>query len=339
MSAQAATVPFTLQFVKTIGMISNVATGRGFLSPSATAISSDGRIFVLDQSLVRVTICNLDEEYLGEFATWYGDGEGDKQLGKPTDMAFDSDERLYITDETNHCVFVYDSSSEYHGKWGEEGNGKGQLSGPSGIALDSEDNVYVVDQYNNRVQKFTRDGEYVLEWGEFGQGDGQLNLPWGITVDSEDNVYVADWRNDRIQKFTSDGRFLAKYGESGDGDGQFVRPADVAVDKDGYIYVADWGNERVQVLGPDGSFQTKLRGQATLTKWTEDFFASNPDERDTRAVANLVPTLPEHLSDPYNVSSQTEPYFWGVMDLAFDAEGRLYVTEFRRHRLQIYERG
>ena len=92
------------------------------------------------------------------------------------------------------------------------------------------------------------------------------------------------------------------------------------------------------MLGADGSFQTKLRGQATLTKWTEDFFASNPDERDTRAVANLVPTLPEHLSDPYNVSSQTEPYFWGVMDLAFDAEGRLYVTEFRRHRLQIYER-
>ncbi len=338
MSVQTATTPFTLRYLKTIGMISNVAKGRGFLNPSATAINRDGRIFVLDHNLVRVTISSFDEEYLGEFATWYGDDEGDKQLGGPTDMAFDSNDRLYITDESNHCVVVYDSAGNYHGKWAEEGVGEGQLRGPSGIAIDSEDNVYIVDQYNNRIQKFTNSGQYILAWGGLGQKDGDLNLPWGVTVDSEDNVYVADWRNDRIQKFSSSGRFLEKYGESGNGDGQFTRPSDVAVDNDGHIYVADWGNERVQVLDPNGVFTTKLRGQATLTKWTEEFFSSNPDERDTRAMANMYPSLPEHLRDPYNESSQTEPYFWGVMDLTLDADGRLFVTEFRRHRLQIYER-
>ena len=80
------------------------------------------------------------------------------------------------------------------------------------------------------------------------------------------------------------GRWIAasriKFGESGDGDGQLSRPSDVAVDAEGYMYVADWGNERVQVLGPDGSFKVKHRGQAGPSKWTEDFFLSNADEKD-----------------------------------------------------------
>jgi DNA-binding beta-propeller fold protein YncE len=112
-------------------------------------------------------------------------------------------------------------------------------------------------------------------------------------------VYVADWRNDRIQKFTPDGQFVARFGESGQGAGQFNRPSSVAVDSEGYIYVADWGNERVQVLGPDGTFQLQLRGQATLSKWAEEFFAANPDEWQTRVIANLIPNLPPQHAIPH----------------------------------------
>ena len=337
MGAQTATKPFTLTYDKTIGMINNVAKGRGFLNPFASVISSDGRIFVLGRRLTRVVICNYDEEYLGEFS--YGDGDGDGQLNMPTGMAFDSEDRLYIADEGTHRISVFDLEGAFLGKWGEQGSGDGQLNGPSGIAFDSEDNAYVVDQHNHRVQKFTRDGQYLFQWGEHGHGDGQFNLPWDVTVDSEDDVYVADWRNDRIQVFTSGGRFQAKFGESGEGDGQLSRPSDVAVDDEGYIHVADWGNERVQVLGPDGSFQLKLRGQATPSKWTEDFFLSNHDEKVTRDRANLIPSLPPRLSSAYHVSSQTEPYFWGVTSVTLDAEGRLYATDSRRHRIQVYKRG
>ncbi len=225
------------------------------------------------------------------------------------------------------------------GKWGEFGDGDGQLNGPSGIDFDSEDNAYLVDQHNHRVQKFTRDGELLLRWGELGRGDGQFNQPWGVAVDSLDNVYVADWRNDRVQKFTGDGELLASFGEGGNGDGQLNRPADVAVDVEGYMYVADWGNERVQLFGPDGAFLDIERGQATLSAWTTDFFESNPDERDTRAIANMYPELPDHLSEPYLASSQTEPYFWEPVSVHVDAESRFYVTESRRHRFQVYKRG
>ncbi len=193
-------------------------------------------------------------------------------------------------------------------------------------------------QNNNRVQKFDTEGRHILSWGAEGSGQGQFNLPWGVAVDSESNVYVADWRNDRIQKFSVGGEFISAFGESGQGDGRFSRPSGVAVDGDGNIYVADWGNERVQVLGPDGGFRLKLRGQATMSKWAEDFFASNPDELAERNKSHLVPELPPHLNTPYHISSQTEPYFWGAVSVTLDGDGRLYVAETNRHRLQIYRK-
>jgi DNA-binding beta-propeller fold protein YncE len=104
-------------------------------------------------------------------------------------------------------------------------------------------------------------------------------MPWGVTLDSQGNVFVADWRNDRVQKFTPEGGFLASYGESGQGDGQFNRPSSVAVDSDGYIYVADRGNERVQVLRPDGGHLATLMGQATLSRWSEEFLEVNPERQ------------------------------------------------------------
>ena len=342
MPTQTASTPFTLHYLKTVGFLNSRSTGWGFVYPYSLAVSRDGRIYVLNRCppihyhAIRVEVCTLDDDYLGEFGNGYGEGDG--QFILPTGIAFDSEERLHIADEGTHRISVFDTEGAFLGKWGKKGSGDGQLDGPSGIAFDSNDNAYVVDQHNHRVQVFTRDGEYIRQWGEHGHSDGQFNLPWGVAVDSDDNVYVADWRNDRVQVFTADGRFIAKFGDSGDGDGQLSRPSDVAVDADGYVYVADWGNERVQVFDPDGRFQLKLRGEATLSKWAREFMDANPDERDTRAQADLLPPLPPELSSPYNESAQTESYFWGPVSVTLDAEGRLYVTESNRQRFQVYEK-
>ena len=48
--------------------------------------------------------------------------------------------------------------------------------------------------------------------------------------------------------------------------------------------------------------------------------------------------LPPHLNTPHHISSQTEPYFWGPVSVTLDGEGRLYVTEANRHRIQIYQK-
>ena len=155
-------------------------------------------------------------------------------------------------------------------------------------------------------------------------------------MDSTGNLYIADTNNDRVQKLSPEGDHILTFGSSSPG--ELNRPSDVTIDKDGDVYVSDWGNERIQVLGPDGHFQLLHRGESTLSKWAEEYFAVNPEERAERDKANLFPELPEHLRTPYHTSSQTEPYFWGPVAVSLDREDRIYVTEANRHRFQVYQK-
>ena len=339
--ATAATRPRAdfLVYSRTIGL--STMQGRGFYYPSDTAIVTGGQIYTVSRSLdgdergVRVTVCDLDSEFSHTFGSF---GEDDGQMIWPTAITVDSQGMLYVSDEETHRITVFDASGKFLSKWGEHGSGEGELDGPSGLALDGEDNLYVVDHLNNRVQKFTRDGRFLLAFGTEGSGDGQFDLPWGATVDPKGEVYVADWRNDRIQRFSPEGEFISKYGSSGSGDGQFHRPSGVAVDAEGYIYVSDWGNERVQVLGPDGGFVAKYRGEATHSRWAEEFLSVNVEEASARARSNLEPDLDFFEKTPHEESSHIEKYFWAPTSVKLDDAGRLYVTESNRHRVQIYER-
>ena len=328
-----------LKYDRTIGIVA--MEGRGFSNPVDIAFSSDDRIYVVSRTNslqpygIRIGICDLESNYYGHFGS-YGSDPG--HFVWPTSVSFDSDDNLYLVDEHNHRVTVFDDSGQYIRHWGDHGSGEGQFDGPSGIAIESSGTVLVGDAYNGRIQKFARDGGFISSFGRPGNGPGEFNMPWGVTLDSDDNIYVADWRNDRIQKLSPDGEFIAAFGESGNGDGQLQRPSSVAVDDEGLIYVADWGNERVQVLGPDGGFLQKLRGQATLSKWAEEFYEANSDEWNARQKANIMVTPAPDVVTPYKESTRVEPYFWGPISVKLDRHGRLYVTESNRHRIQVYEK-
>ena len=325
-----------MEYLKTIGFNSNQPIGRGFNYPYDIDFCSDGRIFVINRmggrnaSGVRIQIFTYDEEWLEEF--------GSEQFIIPVCIAIDEEDKSYITDEYLNEVKIFDHHGKFINKWGTEGVSNNHLKGPAGIVHGRDGYVYVVEQYANRVGKFTRDGERIASWGSEGSGEGQFNLPWGITSDENGNFYVSDWRNDRIQKFDCDGVFLANFGESGKGDGQFFRPSAVAVDSRGFMHVADWGNERVQVLDPDGVFHQMLDGEATLSKWAEEWLEVNPDEYDLRKESTLlVNDLPKHLTTAYHKASQNEPIFWGPVSVKIDSEDRLFVTEHSRHRIQVFE--
>ena len=328
-----------LEYFMTLGM--TVMEGRGFYYPVDTAIGQDSRLYVVNRSLdnvargVRVTMCDIDSEYYGNFGSF---GNKDGQFEWPSGGAIDSRGRVYISDEQLHRISVFDHSGAFLSQWGAHGSGEGDLDTPSGIAFDDQDNLYVSDTYNHRIQKFTADGRFLLSFGSQGQGNGELNLPWGVTLDGNNNVYVADWGNDRIQKFSTQGDCLASYGASGIADGEFQRPSSVAVDGEGYIYVADWGNERVQVLDPQGGFVMKMRGEATLSKWAANFLSVNEEEGAARARANLDPKIEYFVDVPHEESSHIEKFFWSPVSVKLDRAGTLFVTESNRHRIQVYKR-
>ena len=323
----------SFQYSHTIGRYD--IAGPGFLTPVAMALGAGDTIYVVSRSYehrpdgMRVTICTVDEEYIGEFGrgvTIAGETEplaADGSLIWPTSIAIDREGNVYVADEWLNRISVFTKDGDWIGKWGTPGDSDGQIDRPSGLAFDQHDNLFLVDSGNNRVQRFTKDGTYLAKWGIPGNGDGQLNLPWGIDIDSQGNVWIADWRNDRIQKFTADGQFLMKLGGSGSGDGQFHRPTGVAVDAEGLIYVADWGNERLQIFSEDGSFITTLTGDGSVSRWGKNQLDANSEMWQEREIAQDL---------------DREKLFWGAIAVDVDDDGRVFVVESARHRIQVYRK-
>jgi hypothetical protein len=86
----------------------------------------------------------------------------------PTDVAFDSDDNVYIADGyTNSRVAKYDKNGNWVKSWGSRGPGgaqanenPGQFNTLHNIAVDRQNNVYVADRNNRRIQVFDRDGAF-----------------------------------------------------------------------------------------------------------------------------------------------------------------------------------
>lgn len=302
-------------YLKTLGM------RRLTNFPVDIALGSEGRMYILCRqegaALVRkYTFDDADGGTFGEI----GDEEGKFQW--PVAIIADSEEKLFITDESLNRISSFDREGEFLECFGEIGSGEGQLNRPAGMAFDADENILVVDSLNHRVQKFSKDGQFISGWGSHGDGEGQFDMPWGITVDELGDVYVADWRNDRVQKFTADGEFISMFGSSGSDDGEFNRPTDVAVDLDGDVYVCDRGNNRVQLFNQEFRYVEKFLGNATLSKIGREYMMTNASPNRIRDMAVLEPQ--RLLRQPKSI--------------VVDDEGHLFITDTGSYRVQVYQK-
>jgi sugar lactone lactonase YvrE len=174
---------------------------------------------------------------------------------------------VYVADQTNRRVQVFDARGKFLFMWGEYGTRPGQFGGNSGpksrvggpqfVALDSAGNVYTTEGSVGRVQKFTADGKFLQAWGDnddkpgsfgglFAGFKASLKGPIGICIDDKDRLWVSAVSG-RVPQFTKDGQYLGGIGgKQGSGPGEFLAPHGVAADRRGYLYVVDAYNHRIQ---------------------------------------------------------------------------------------------
>ena len=157
--------------------------------------------------------------------------------------------------------------------------------------------------------------ETVAGSGNIGDGGAataaQIANIQGVAVDSEGNLYLSDTANHRVRKVSVDGLIGTVAGTgiagfSGDNgpakDAQVNLPYGLAVDAAGAVYVADLGNNRVRRIAPDGTIAT---------------------------VAGVGPDGP--LGDG---GAATDAVLLAPRNVALDAAGNLYISEFFGHRVR-----
>ncbi|MBC6935624.1 MAG: TIGR03663 family protein [Chloroflexi bacterium] len=263
-------------------------------------------------------LCSQNWQSLSANRIFGSAGVAPGQLSTPRQIAVGPDGKIYVAEEFNHRVSVFNPDGSLALSFGQQGGITGGVfERPNGIAVGPDGSLYVADTWNYRIQKFTPEGEFITAWGQRGEyGLAAQTEPtdgfWGpraVAVDAQGRVYVADTGNKRIRVYTSDGLFLYDIGSGGSGSGQLDEPTGLALSPDGILYVADTWNRRISAFYLDGS--------------PANLFVAN----DGTPVNNF--RIRAWFDDLGN-----RPY------LAFDgARGLLYVTDPDAGRVLVYDRG
>jgi len=210
--------------------------------------------------------------------SYYRGGRGtppvhvDGMFRQPTDVAWDSDDNIYISDGyTNSRVAKFDKRGSWIKSWGSRGSGgahadenPGQFSTPHNIGVDRRNNIYVADRGNRRIQVFDTDGKFLRMMhlsvpydkkrhpvlGNLPANPPDETQPWTICITNGPTqyLYTSDQEPGRIYKMTLDGRIVGMFGESGRDAKQFNWVHGLACPSDDVLFVADMNNWRVQKI-------------------------------------------------------------------------------------------
>jgi hypothetical protein len=186
---------------------------------------------------------------------------------QPTDVAWDSQGNIYITDGyVNSRVAKYSKEGDWVKSWGEPGNGPGQFQTVHAIAIDSNDNIYIGDRSNRRVQVFDTEGKFLRMFTvDVPPAPGTKatygNTPAGAAlarvIGAPNSLCIPPGNSQviflgeltfpgRVFKLSLDGKVLGVIGRAGRNLKQFSGAHGLACPSENEIYVAETGNWRVQ---------------------------------------------------------------------------------------------
>lgn len=204
---------------------------------------------------------------------WGRYGRSDGEFDMPGGIAISRDSRVYVADQCNRRIQVFDTAGKFLTKWGHKGFKPGEFggdphpkaffAGPTFLACDKQGNLFTTEAPLGRVQKFTSAGESLGAWGDNELAPGkfggyftafeQRNMqgPTGICFDSAGRLWVNSIGG-RIQQFSDKGEYISGFGAEGTDPGEFYAPHGLAIDSHGCLYIVDAYNHRIQkfAVGP-----------------------------------------------------------------------------------------
>lgn len=229
-------------------------SGDGELQfPLGIDVDASGLVYVADTGNHRIQIFDSRGTSVGKVTMPSRNGKPPD----PTDVAVDEPRnRLYVVDNDNHTILVYELSTRtFLQSFGEPGTEKRAFRYPFLMAVDHEGYLYVVDVINTRVQVLNREGLFVAYIGGWGVEKGEFYRPKGVALDKQGRVYVSDSYVGVIQVFKPNGEFCSVLGDGTKGAiMKFKTPTGIVIDRNNHLYVVEMFAEKVSVyaIGDDG---------------------------------------------------------------------------------------
>ncbi len=164
------------------------------------AIVLDDRLYVADMKNGSVEVL---DKVSGEKLKRIGrSGQPAENLYMPTNLAFDQNGILYVSDIGKFAIIKYDRDGHFRESIGKLGTNPGSFARPKGIATDRENRLYVVDAAFDNVQVFSPQNLLLLWFGHFGKvglNPGELYLPAKVSVNYEDVGYFKQYADPNFE--------------------------------------------------------------------------------------------------------------------------------------------
>jgi tetratricopeptide (TPR) repeat protein/DNA-binding beta-propeller fold protein YncE len=168
-------------------------------APTDIAYSSRGRFYVADGGNNRISVYSRD----GVFLFSFGSNDPAVKLNRPTHIAVDTDENVYVLDSApNGRVSVYSHSGKLLKRIGPKDLRLDVPKPPrlAAMAVSHGGEVFVADGENGKIMQIDRDsGEIVNAFGGKGKGRGQFHTISGLAVTPSNQLIVGDSGNDKIE--------------------------------------------------------------------------------------------------------------------------------------------
>jgi len=302
---------------------------------------------LIEQSPFIVQTCSFEHRTLTwkHIKTTGSEGSSNAQFKHAIGAAIHPiDGRIFVTDERNHRVQIFDNSGNFLSSFGSFGSGPTNLSDPMGIVMIPSKNALVITEYNAcRIHVFDENGTNLHTFGSKGNAVGQFMNPWGITTDQDEKIYICDFNNHRIQVFDFTGRSLLTFGSKGSAAGLLNNPSSIAVCRKGNMYVTDRSNHRVQIFDRSGKF---IRSFGSLGSSQGSF--NTPHGIALDCDGNII--VCDCVNNRIQIFDESGVFIRAVgtkgtgvlqfshpIGISVTRSGRVVVCEHANHRIQIFD--
>ena len=237
------------------------------------------------------------------------------EFGSTSHVALDSIGRMFVTQQGDPPILVFDKDGNYLEGWGKD-----FLLDAHGLFITPTDDVLVVDRDAHKVYKFDSAGNLQMTLGTGKPSWLQpFNHPSDVAQSPRGEIFVADgYGNSSVHVFSAEGKHLRSWGKPGCEPGAFSTPHGIWVDQDSKVYVADLQNSRVQIFSEDGDF---------ITEWGKGLYHPMDiwiDSDGTVYISEQHPrftiTTPEGTVVSRGKAPDVGHGIWG------DPDGNLYMT-------------
>lgn len=233
---------------------------RMLVSPQRVITDSANRLIVADPAGSAVHV--LSET--GSFRILCGP---QRRVQKPSGIAIDGDDNIYISDSVQGVIAVYDPNGSFVRYIGRLDKDENLFHYPTGIAIDRRTRtLYVLDSERHLLFLLDLNGKVIKRVGRFSGNDTVVDFEYPTDIAVGDHeLAILDAGATRVWITDLEGNPVHHFSFAIHDHPQMVERPGIAVDRGGHIYLRHPVDGSIRVYGRDGQLLTSFAHPADRT--------------------------------------------------------------------------